>query len=56
MARFDVDNRDPGKEYAIPPDNPFINDPSALPQTPPGTTTSTYSGSYCGKILRLLLF
>ena len=25
-------NRDPGKEYAIPPDNPFINDPSALPE------------------------
>ena len=27
-----MDNRDPGKEYAIPPDNPFINDPSALPE------------------------
>ena len=30
--RFDVDNRDPGKEYAVPPDNPFVGDPNALPE------------------------
>ena len=23
-----MDSRDPGKEYAIPQDNPYINDPS----------------------------
>ena len=27
-----MDHRDPGKEYAIPPDNPFTTDPSALPE------------------------
>ena len=27
-----MDSRDPSKEYAIPQDNPFINDPSALPE------------------------
>ena len=32
ILRFDVDNRDPGKEYAVPPDNPFIGDPNALPE------------------------
>ena len=32
ILRFDVDDRDPGKEYAVPPDNPFIGDPNALPE------------------------
>ena len=27
-----MDNRDPGKGYAVPPDNPFVNDSSALPE------------------------
>ena len=27
-----MDGRDPGREYAIPRDNPFIDDPSALPE------------------------
>ena len=27
-----MDNRDPGKEYAVPKDNPFLTDPSALPE------------------------
>ena len=32
LLRIDVDGRDPGREYAIPRDNPFINDPNALPE------------------------
>ncbi|CAI8033613.1 HHIP-like protein 1 [Geodia barretti] len=32
IIRIDVDDQDPGKEYAIPPDNPFINDPDAFPE------------------------
>ena len=27
-----MDLRDHGKEYAVPDDNPFVNDPSALPE------------------------
>ena len=27
ILRIDVDHRDPGKKYAIPPDNPFAGDP-----------------------------
>ena len=27
-----MDGREPGKEYAIPQDNPFSNDPNALPE------------------------
>ena len=27
-----MDNRDPGKEYAVPLDNPFLTDPSAIPE------------------------
>ena len=30
--RIDIDNQDPGLEYAIPADNPFLNDPDALPE------------------------
>jgi glucose/arabinose dehydrogenase len=32
MLRIDVNKKDPGKEYAIPKDNPFINDPKAKPE------------------------
>ena len=32
MLRLDVDNRDPGKEYAVPPDNPFVNESAAAPE------------------------
>ena len=32
VLRIDVDHRDPGKEYAIPPDNPFVDDPNAHPE------------------------
>ena len=32
LLRIDVDNRDPGREYAIPPDNPFVGNPATLPE------------------------
>jgi glucose/arabinose dehydrogenase len=32
ILRFDVDNPDEGRGYAVPPDNPYIDDPSALPE------------------------
>lgn len=33
MLRIDVDNQDEGKEYAVPADNPFVDDESYLPET-----------------------
>lgn len=32
MLRIDVDQKAGGKEYAIPPDNPFVNAPGAAPE------------------------
>jgi uncharacterized repeat protein (TIGR03806 family) len=32
MMRLDVDNPDPGRNYSIPKDNPFIDTPGALPE------------------------
>ena len=32
MMRLDVENPDPGRNYAIPPDNPFIDMPGARPE------------------------
>ena len=32
MMRLDVENPDPGRNYAIPPDNPFIDHPGARPE------------------------
>ncbi len=32
VLRLDVDHKDTGKEYAIPPDNPFVNRSSGLPE------------------------
>ena len=32
MMRLDVDHPDPGKNYSIPKDNPFVNTPGALPE------------------------
>ncbi|GAB6166838.1 hypothetical protein JCM19992_28380 [Thermostilla marina] len=32
ILRIDVDHRDPGKEYAVPKDNPFVDRPGACPE------------------------
>ena len=32
MLRVDVDRKDPGKEYAVPPDNPFVSDSAYQPE------------------------
>ena len=32
VLRIDVDRKETGKEYAIPPDNPFVNVSSARPE------------------------
>jgi len=32
VLRIDVDRKDPGKNFAVPHDNPFINNPDALPE------------------------
>ena len=32
MMRLDVDHPDPGRNYSIPKDNPFVNTPGALPE------------------------
>jgi uncharacterized repeat protein (TIGR03806 family) len=32
MMRLDVDHPDPGKNYSIPKDNPFVDTPGALPE------------------------
>jgi uncharacterized repeat protein (TIGR03806 family) len=32
ILRIDVDHRDPGRAYRIPPDNPFLNTPGARPE------------------------
>lgn len=32
ILRIDVSKKDPGLAYAIPPDNPFVNDPSYRPE------------------------
>jgi quinoprotein glucose dehydrogenase len=32
ILRIDIDNKDPGLAYAIPSDNPFVEDPNARPE------------------------
>lgn len=32
VLRIDVDRKEAGKQYAIPPTNPFVNNPNALPE------------------------
>lgn len=32
VLRIDVDRRDPGKQYAVPSDNPYVSDSSFLPE------------------------
>lgn len=32
VLRIDVDHQDPGKEYAIPDDNPFVDVPNVRPE------------------------
>ena len=32
ILRIDVDHRDPGREYRIPSDNPFVGQPGVLPE------------------------
>lgn len=32
ILRIDVDRRDPGRAYRVPPDNPFVNHPGARPE------------------------
>jgi glucose/arabinose dehydrogenase/plastocyanin len=32
VIRIDIDQTSPGKQYAIPPDNPFLSDPAVLPE------------------------
>ncbi|PJZ65458.1 dehydrogenase [Leptospira wolffii] len=33
FLRIDVNSKDPGKEYAVPKDNPFLGQPKILPET-----------------------
>ncbi|PJZ68842.1 dehydrogenase [Leptospira perolatii] len=33
MLRISVDSKDPGKQYSVPKDNPFVGDPTKLPET-----------------------
>jgi len=32
MLRIDVDRQDPGKQYAVPPDNPWVDSPGVAPE------------------------
>jgi uncharacterized repeat protein (TIGR03806 family) len=33
VLRIDVDRPDPGKQYSVPPDNPFVGQPNVVPET-----------------------